>query len=76
MTRTHWAYFQVRPYKPRYRVAELVIGSHRSEFLGEVNRVSKSKWEARIYTDPDIRGYGRTRDQAIQNAYDQVGGEG
>jgi len=34
----------------------------------------KKVWFARIYTDPTIVGKGRTRDDAVDNAYEQVGG--
>jgi hypothetical protein len=45
------------------------------EVIGYCRRVGK-RWHACIYTDPYIIGTGRTRDDAVDDAYQQVGGPG
>jgi hypothetical protein len=77
MTLPTYAYFQIRPYHSRYRVARSwAAGYYRSEFVGEVERVTQSKWKATLYTDPTTEGFGRTRNLAMARVWELVGGEG
>ena len=73
MTRYQYARFD--RHEPAYRV------QFRQVTIGECWKASPAysqakhpSWLARIHTDPFVVGKGRTRDDAVDDAYEQVGG--
>jgi hypothetical protein len=76
---TKYWYWQIRPYRPEYYAfLHFSDMTHRGagSRIATVARIGFHKWAAFNSTDADTTGAGETRDQAVDDLLEQIGGLG